>query len=34
VERWQPEYWICTREAAIARGVSPDVFEKALQESI
>ena len=25
-ERWQPEYWICTREAALRLGVSEQIF--------
>ncbi|PWU02145.1 MAG: hypothetical protein C5B51_21435 [Terriglobia bacterium] len=25
-ERWQAEYWICTKEAAISAGVSPEIF--------
>ncbi len=25
-EHWQAEYWICTKEAAIAKGVSEEVF--------
>ena len=25
-EHWQPEYWICTKEAAVAKGVSEEVF--------
>jgi len=32
-ERWQAEYWICTREGALARGISPEIFEKALLET-
>jgi hypothetical protein len=32
-ERWQAEYWICTKEAAVANGVSEDIFEQRLQES-
>lgn len=27
-ERWQPEYWVCTQEAAIANGVSESIFSK------
>ena len=29
-ERWQPEYWICTKEAAVAAGVSEEIFEQPL----
>ena len=25
-ERWQPEYWICTKEAALAQGVREVIF--------
>ncbi|MDQ2900940.1 MAG: hypothetical protein ACR2I2_12105 [Bryobacteraceae bacterium] len=25
-ERWQPEYWICTKEAALAQGASEALF--------
>jgi hypothetical protein len=25
-ERWQAEYWICTKEAAVARGVREEIF--------
>jgi hypothetical protein len=25
-ERWQPEYWICTKEAAMRQGVSEEIF--------
>ena len=32
-ERWQPEYWICTREAAIAEGVHEEIFEQPMLES-
>jgi hypothetical protein len=32
-ERWQPEYWICTKEAALARGVSQDIFAQPMMES-
>lgn len=31
-EHWQPEYWICTKEAALARGVSEEVFRQPLLE--
>jgi hypothetical protein len=27
-ERWQAEYWICTKEAALAQGVSEALFEQ------
>ena len=32
-ERWQPEYWICTKEAALAQGVPEDIFQQRLLES-
>ncbi|HWB87447.1 MAG TPA: hypothetical protein VG675_25115 [Bryobacteraceae bacterium] len=32
-EHWQPEYWICTRDAAIAQGVSEEIFAQPLTES-
>jgi hypothetical protein len=32
-ERWQPEYWICTKEAAIAQGVSEEIFAQPLLEA-
>jgi hypothetical protein len=32
-ERWQPEYWICTREAALKSGVPEEVFEQRLLET-
>jgi hypothetical protein len=32
-ERWQAEYWICTREAAIAKGVHETIFSQPLQEA-
>lgn len=25
-EHWQPEYWICTKEAAVAKGISEELF--------
>ena len=25
-EHWQPEYWICTKEAALAQGVRQEIF--------
>jgi hypothetical protein len=25
-EHWQAEYWICTKEAALARGLSEQIF--------
>ncbi|MGA2600160.1 MAG: hypothetical protein ABSH09_24605 [Bryobacteraceae bacterium] len=27
-ERWQPEYWLCTEEAALKQGVAKSLFEK------
>jgi hypothetical protein len=32
-ERWQPEYWICTKEAALAEGVSESIFAQPMQET-
>ena len=32
-ERWQPEYWICTKESAIQHGVSEEIFEQPMMES-
>ena len=32
-EHWQPEYWVCTKEAAIAQGVSEEIFSQPLMES-
>lgn len=32
-ERWQAEYWICTREAAISEGVEDGIFSQPFQES-
>lgn len=32
-ERWQPEYWICTEDAAVAAGVSREIFAQPLQET-
>jgi hypothetical protein len=32
-ERWQAEYWICTREAAAAQGIQQEIFEQPLMES-
>jgi len=32
-ERWQPEYWICTQEAALAEGVQEEIFSQPLTES-
>jgi hypothetical protein len=29
-EHWQPEYWICTKEAAIRKGIPEALFEQAL----
>jgi hypothetical protein len=31
-EHWQPEYWICTKEAALAAGVPDAVFLQPLME--
>jgi len=31
-ERWQPEYWICTKEAAVAAGVSESIFSQPMME--
>jgi len=32
-ERWQAEYWICTKEAAIAEGVREEIFEQPMLET-
>jgi hypothetical protein len=32
-EHWQPEYWICTKEAAVAEGVSEEIFSQPLLET-
>ena len=32
-EHWQPEYWICTKEAALAEGVSEKIFDQPLMET-
>jgi len=32
-EHWQPEYWICTKEAAIAEGISEKIFAQPLLET-
>ena len=32
-EHWQPEYWICTKEAAVAEGVSAEIFSQPLLET-
>jgi hypothetical protein len=32
-ERWQPEYWICTREAALDEGISEEIFLQPMRES-
>jgi hypothetical protein len=32
-ERWQAEYWICTKEAAASAGVSEQIFEQRLLET-
>jgi len=31
-ERWQAEYWICTKEAALGQGVPESVFLQPLME--
>ena len=32
-EHWQPEYWICTQEAARAQGVPEDIFTQPMLEA-
>ncbi len=32
-EHWQAEYWICTKEAAIAQGIPEEIFVQPLSES-
>ena len=32
-EHWQPEYWICTKEAAISEGISEKIFAQPLLET-
>lgn len=32
-ERWQPEYWVCTKEAALSEGVLEAIFEQPLLET-
>jgi hypothetical protein len=32
-ERWQPEYWICTREAAVAQNVPEEIFAQPHMET-
>lgn len=32
-EKWQPEYWICTEDAALAEGVPEDIFSQRLMET-
>ena len=32
-ERWQAEYWICTKEAALAQGVSQEIFAQPMLEA-
>jgi hypothetical protein len=27
-EHWQPEYWLCTKEAALAQGVPERLFDQ------
>lgn len=31
-ERWQPEYWICTKEAAVGEGIAEAIFAQPLLE--
>ena len=33
VEHWQPEYWICTKEAALREGISEAIFEQPMLET-
>jgi hypothetical protein len=32
-EHWQPEYWICTHDAARAEGISEAIFSQPLLET-
>jgi len=32
-ERWQAEYWICTKEAALAEGIREEVFLQPLLDT-
>jgi hypothetical protein len=32
-ERWQPEYWICTEEAAKSQGIPEEIFSQRLLET-
>jgi hypothetical protein len=32
-EHWQPEYWICTKEAAMAEAVREEIFRQPLLEA-
>ena len=32
-EHWQPEFWICTREAAVAAGVNESIFAQPMRET-
>ena len=32
-EHWQAEYWICTKEAALAQGIPEEIFVQPLTES-
>ena len=32
-ERWQAEYWLVTKEAAVAHGVSEEIFSQPLVEA-
>lgn len=32
-EHWQAEYWICTKESALAEGVDHQIFEQPMLET-
>ncbi len=32
-EHWQPEYWLCTQEAALAEGIPEKIFSQRLLET-
>lgn len=32
-EQWQPEYWICTKEAALREGVPEEIFLQPLSQA-
>jgi len=32
-EHWQPEYWICTKEAALAEGIPEKLFAQPMMET-